>query len=100
MTTITLRPTDGNQSFHAVAEPFIQADGLPFADVLPAESIEQVFREHDTLFGQDDIFSTQIVLWAFLSQALRDGKGTSVRGCTSVAAAIFAAGVGWESMTT
>lgn len=79
MTTITLRPTDGNQSFHAVAEPFMQADGLPFADVLPAESIAQVFGEHGTLFGQDDddIFSTQIVLWAFLSQALRDGKGAS-----------------------
>ncbi len=82
MTTITLRPTDRNQSFHVVAEPFLQADGLPFADVLSAESVEQVFREHDALFGQDDIFSTQIVLWAFLAQALRDGK------CASCAAAV------------
>ena len=80
MTTITPSPTDSNQSFCAVAEPFLQADGLPFADVLSAESIERVFREHDALFGQDDIFSTQIVLWAFLSQALRDGKGAS---CTA-----------------
>lgn len=169
MTTITLRHTDGNQSFHVVAEPFMQADGVPFTDVLSAESIEQAFGEHGTLFGQDDdnIFSTQIVLWAFLSQALQDGKGAScaaavediatymhqtgqrapcgdtgdycrarakldlgalqhltigtarrleadaddgwlwksrhaklVDGCTSVAAATFAAGVGWESMIT
>lgn len=77
MTTIALSPTGSNHSFHAVAESFLQADGLPFADVLSAEYIEQVFRDHGALFGQDDIFSTQIVLWAFLSQALRDGKGAS-----------------------
>ena len=77
MTTITPSSTGSQHSFHAVAEPFLQADGLPFADVLSAESIEQVFREHEALFGQDDIFSTQIVLWAFLAQALRDGKGSS-----------------------
>jgi hypothetical protein len=29
------------------------------------------------LFGQDDIYSTQIVLWAFLAQVLRDGKGAA-----------------------
>ena len=77
MTTLPLRPTDRNHSFHAVAESFLQDDGLPFADVLSAEFVEQVFREHDALFGQEDIFSTQIVLWAFLSQSLRDGKGAS-----------------------
>ncbi len=77
MITITPNPNDSNHSFHAVAEPFLQADGLPFADVLTAESIERVFRDHGALFGQDDIFSTQIVLWAFLGQALRDGKGAS-----------------------
>ena len=76
-TTLTPNPTDSNHSFDAVAESFLQADGLPFADVLTAESIEQVFSDRDALFGQDDIFSTQIVLWAFLGQALRDGKGAS-----------------------
>jgi hypothetical protein len=29
------------------------------------------------LFGQNDIFSTSIVLWAFLAQTLRDGKGAA-----------------------
>ena len=77
MITITPKPIDNNHSFHAVAESFLQADGLPFADVLSAQSIEQAFRQRDALFGQEDIFSTQIVLWAFLAQTLRDGKGAS-----------------------
>ena len=74
MITITPNPNDSNHSFHAVADPFLQADGLPFADVLTAEFVEKTFRDHNALFGQDDIFSTQIVLWAFLGQALRDAK--------------------------
>jgi len=77
MITITPDHVDHHHSFHAVAESFLQADGLPFADVLSAGSIEQVFRQRSALFGQEDIFSTQIVLWAFLAQALQDGKGVS-----------------------
>ena len=76
MSTIATYRTRGNNDFHAVAEPFLQDEGLPFAQVLSAEAIEQAFAQNDALFGQDDdeIFSTQIVLWAFLAQALRDGK--------------------------
>jgi len=77
MNTITPNSADHHHSFHAVAESFLQADGLPFADVLSAGSIEQIFRQRGALFGQDDIFSTQIVLWAFLAQVLQDGKGAS-----------------------
>jgi len=61
--------------FDIVAEPFLQQPGLPFAQVLTAEAIGQAFTEKDVLFGQADIFSTQIVLWAFLAQVLRGGKG-------------------------
>ena len=61
--------------FQAVAAPFLQQPGLPFAEVLDAEAIEQAFAENDGLFGQADIFSTPIVLWAFLAQVLRGGKG-------------------------
>ena len=43
MNTITPEPVDHHHSFHAVAESFLQADGLPFTDVLSAQSIEQVF---------------------------------------------------------
>jgi putative transposase len=79
MNTLPLDSTVRNQSFHAVAESFLHDDGLPFSDVLSAESIAKVFRDRDALFGQDeeDIYSTQIVLWAFLAQSLRDGKGAS-----------------------
>lgn len=71
--------------FCAVAEPFLQSEGLPFSDVLNAESIQRAFLVEDGLFAQDDIFSTEITLWAFLAQTLRDGKGAS---CASAVAEI------------
>ncbi len=77
MVTINTHRTSHKNPFEAVAEPFRQGEGLPFADVLPAESIEQVFRDGNALFAQDDLFSTPIVLWAFLAQTLRDGKGAA-----------------------
>ncbi len=66
-----------NNRFDTVAEPFLQQPGLPFAEVLTAEAIERAFTENDALFGQEDIFCTQIVLWAFLAQVLRGGKGAA-----------------------
>jgi len=36
-TTIPPNHTSGNHSFDTVAASFLQADGLPFADVLTAE---------------------------------------------------------------
>ena len=76
ITVATPRRCHKNE-FDSVADPFIQSDGLPFSDVLNAEWIQRVFREENALFGQDDIFSTEIVLWAFLAQTLRDGKGAA-----------------------
>jgi len=69
--------TPHKNEFDVVAEPFAQNKGLRFAEVLDAQSIERVFRDQNALFGQNDIFSTQIVLWAFLAQTLRDGKGAA-----------------------
>jgi putative transposase len=63
--------------FSVIADSFLHTPGLSFAAVLDAESIDRVFREEDALFGQGAIFSTQIVLWAFLAQTLRDGKGVA-----------------------
>jgi len=65
MTTITPNPNDRNQSFRAVAQPFLQANGLPFADVLTAESIEKAFRDRDALFGQSHLYSTRSYCGAF-----------------------------------
>ncbi len=69
--------------FKVIAEPFLQGEGLPFADVLDAAFVERVFHEEDALFAQDDIFSTEIVLWAFLAQCLRDGKGAACSAAVS-----------------
>jgi hypothetical protein len=77
MGNVTTPRTPHKNEFDVVAEPFAQNEGLRFADVLDAESIEHVFREENALFGQNDIFSTSIVLWAFLAQTLRDGKGAA-----------------------
>lgn len=60
-----------------MADSFLQDPGLPFASVLDAETIQRIFQEEDGLFGQEDLFSTQLVLWAFLAQTLRDGKGVA-----------------------
>jgi len=77
MTSLSTPRTGGKNEFSVIADPFIHDPGLPFAGVLDAASIQRVFREEEALFGQDDIFSTEIVLWAFLAQMLRDGKGVA-----------------------
>ena len=65
--------------FDVVANAFRQKEGFAFAEVLSAERIKQAFQEENGLFGQDDFFSTDIVLWAFLAQTLRDGEGAARR---------------------
>jgi len=77
MATVPARPIGGNASFQDVLEPFLQQPGLPFSDVLDAEAVKQAFGQRDALFATDAIFSTPIVLWAFLAQVLRDGKGAA-----------------------
>ena len=77
--------TPSRNRFHMVVEPFLRDPGLRFAEALSAQAIEQAFAEQGALFGQEDIFSTQVVLWAFLAQVLRDGKGTA---CASAVADI------------
>ena len=77
-------PVDSNR-FDLVVQPFLRDPGLPFAQVLSARDIERAFAEQGALFGQEDIYSTQLVLWAFLAQVLRDGKGSA---CASAVADI------------
>ncbi len=75
MTSLSVPRAGGKSDFSVIANSFLDTPGLPFATVLEAETIRQVFREEEALFGQGDVYSTQIVLWAFLAQTLRDGKG-------------------------
>ncbi|HEV56765.1 MAG TPA: IS4 family transposase, partial [Phycisphaerales bacterium] len=67
----------GKAGFHPVAAPFLDQPGLPFADALSAADIQQAFAERHALFATHATFSTPIVLWAFLAQALKDGKGAA-----------------------
>ncbi len=85
MASLSTAPSQGKSSFSVIADSFLHKPGLPFASVLSSEGIERVFREEDALFGRNDIYSTPIVLWAFLAQVLQDGKGVA---CTSAVAHI------------
>jgi len=78
-------PARGSITFQQIADAFLAQDGLPFADVLPSEPIERAFARHDGLFGRHGVYSAAVVLWAFLSQVLRDGKEAS---CQSAVARI------------
>jgi hypothetical protein len=69
MTSLSTPRTGFKSDFSVIADSFLHTPGLPFASVLDGESIQQVFREEEALFGQEDIFSTQMVrreLWVTL----------------------------------
>jgi putative transposase len=66
-------PPDANsfQSQQTLA-PFLQDEGLPFAEVLSADAIEQAFAEEHVAFGQTSrsLWTPALTLWAFLSQII------------------------------
>lgn len=72
-----------NRGFQKIVDAFLAGDGLPFADVLSADRIRRVFSKHNNLFGMNTIYSTTVVLWAFLGQVLRDGKDASCRAAVA-----------------
>jgi hypothetical protein len=51
---------------------FLQRPGLPFADVLPEDAIQQAFDKEEATFADDEdaVYTPAITLWAFLSQVL------------------------------
>jgi hypothetical protein len=48
---------------------FAQAGGLAFAEVLPAERVEQALREEGAVW-RDIVYSPLLTLWAFLGQVI------------------------------
>ena len=66
--------SEGSGNFQEIMDGFLLQPGLPFAEVVTAEKIDGIFRKHGGLFGGNGIYSTSIVLWAFLGQVLRDRK--------------------------
>lgn len=72
-----------------VLTSFLQHDGLPFADVLPAEDIEAAFEAEGASFaaGQDDaVYTPDVTLWAFLSQVLFKAEH---RSCLAAVSRVF-----------
>ncbi len=65
-------PSSRCLSFEAAFAPFVMDEGLPFADVLPAEQIEQACRHEGVSFGTagDAVYTPVVTLWTFLSQVL------------------------------
>jgi len=73
------------QRFRLVLLSLLQADGLPFSDVLPEEEIQDAFDEQDVDFAQedDDVYTPHTTLWAFVSQVLHTGKQRSCLAAVS-----------------
>ena len=84
-TLVPNSPQRDSSSFRKVVDAFLSGEGLPFADILSAERIERIFAKHGCQFGRHGIYTTALVVWAFLSQVLRDGKEAS---CQSAVARI------------
>jgi len=73
------RPSD----FRKIADAFLGREGLPFADLISAQRIAEVFAKHDNLFGGRGVYNTAVMLWSFLGQVLRDGKEASCQSAVA-----------------
>jgi len=73
----------GSTGFARISRAFLSQDGLPFADILSAQRIHEIFAKHDGLFGVHGVYSTAIMVWSFLGQVLRDGKEASCQSAVA-----------------
>lgn len=73
----------GSSSFRKIVAAFLGGGALPFARILSAERIEQVFAKHGGLFGGYGIYSAAMMVWSFLGQVLRDGKEASCQAAVA-----------------
>ena len=72
-----------SDNFQQLTDAFLSQPGLPFADVLSTERIQRIFPKHGNLFGGVGVYSTPVVLWAFLGEVLRDGKEAACQAAAS-----------------
>jgi hypothetical protein len=79
----------GTKSFSLVQNAFLQADGLPFHDVLSEAEIDEAFAAENACFAEDeaDIYSPPLTLWAWLTQVMHAEKA---RSCVAAVARITA----------
>jgi hypothetical protein len=63
-------------NFATVLRSFASEDGLPFADVLTEQDIQNACDAEDVCFGgsDGDVYTPAVTLWAFLAQCLSASK--------------------------
>lgn len=76
------------QRFRLVLLSVLQADGLPFSDVLSEGEIQDAFDQEDVSFAdeEDDVYTPSITLWAFLSQVLHKDE---LRSCLAAVSRVI-----------
>jgi putative transposase len=92
-----------DRSIDLVRESLLQGAGLPFADALTSEQIEQAFDAEGVSFGDDDsesnagldddggiVYTMGVTLWAIVSQALFTGVQRSCRAAVQRVAVYYA----------
>ena len=67
------------RQFRPMLASFLQRPGLPFADALPEEAIQEAFNQAHVRFAEDEdaVYTPAMTLWAFLSQVLFKGEQRS-----------------------
>src|SRR4051812_864728 len=82
-----------HRGFDLVRRSLLQAPGLPFADTLSAEQIQQAFDAEDVHFGEDAdevVYTPPMTLWAMLSQMLFTAEQRSCLAAVVRVAAFYA----------
>jgi hypothetical protein len=89
MSSSYIFPRVGAKSFSLVQNACLQAEGLPFRDVLTEEEIDAAFVAEDACFGEDegDIYTPALTLWGWLAQVMQAEKA---RSCVAAVARIAA----------
>ena len=81
---------ESERAFERVRRSLLQRDGLPFADVLTATRLAEVFDAEGVEFPDADdpavVYTPAMTLWAFLSQMLFTGE-SAIGGLARAAAA-------------
>ncbi len=84
-----------SRRFGLIQASFSQSEGLPFAEVLPEEEIQQAFANEEVDFAQeeDQIYNPGLTVWAFLSQILhKDEQRSCVVAVSRVLVLLLALG--------
>lgn len=83
--------TRSKRQFQSILNSFVQGPGLPLSDVLAEDLIDRIAAEEAASFGSGPgaLFSTALVLWAFVTQVI--SKDQSCRATVLRLVAAFAA---------